>query len=85
MKHCTFSAQAQKKKNPPRESFLHFRKRKPPKKFLIFSQKKTFVVFQQTKTLNVFFTFQETELFYISRNGIFRTLAHLELEAYSEP
>ena len=47
------------------------------KKFLIFSQKKFFLyfgkwnlfVFQEMETLKKFLTFQEIELYYISKNG----------------
>ena len=39
------------------------------KKFLIFSQKKAFLIFWETETPKKKFTFQETELSYISRNG----------------
>ena len=39
------------------------------KKFLICSQKKAFLIFRETKTPKKFLIFQETELFYISRNG----------------
>ena len=57
------------------------------KKFLIFSQKKAFLIFQETETPQQFFIFQETELFYISlyaREGIFKTLTYLQLEAHPE-
>ena len=75
-------------KNLLRESFLYFLKKASktagngnPEKILILEE------------TELSYIFQETELSYTSGNatflyfwkGIFRTLANLELEAYSEP
>ena len=71
------------------------------KKFLIFSQKKAFLIFRQMEPSyfsengnpekilyisgNRTFLYFRKRNFLIFRIGIFRTLAYLELEAYSEP
>ena len=55
------------------KNFLYFSLKKPAlKKFLITSQKKLFL-------------FSGNGTFLYFRKGIFRTLAYLQLEAYSEP
>ena len=77
-------------RNPKRASYISANGtfQSTPRKFLIF---------QETETPKKFLIFQETELSYISgkvysepshifrTRNIFRTLAYLQLEAYSEP
>ena len=90
------SLEKKKKKNLLQENFLYFRKWKLQKNFLYFLHKTFFLYFQKRKPREKKIIFQETEnlkTFYISGNGtffyfwkrVFRTLAYLELEAYSKP
>ena len=80
MKPCTFQPKIKKLKTSTSRKFLILQETKNPKKILIFSQKKLFLFFGKRK------------VFHISRNGIFlcfgkeifRSLAYLELEVYSE-
>ena len=53
-------------------------------KFLIFSQKKAVLIFQEAETQKILYV-SVNGTFLCFRKGIFRTLAYLELEAYSEP
>ena len=64
MKPCTFQSMIEKlKKNPPRENFLYFRKRKPRKSVYIFSKESFFYILgngnAETETLKKLHTFQE--------------------------
>ena len=52
-----------------RKLYLYLRKRKPPKKFLIFPSMKDCLIFQKTDTPKKQFIFQEKELSYISGNA----------------
>ena len=45
MEPCTFQPKLKNKKNPHRENFLYFRKRKPRKNFLYFLKRKLFLTF----------------------------------------
>ena len=52
MKPCTYQPKPKNKRNPPRENFLCFRKRKPRKLFLCFGKqrpRKKFLIFQETE------------------------------------
>ena len=63
-KEVTFQAR-KIKKNPFRENFLYFRKRKPRKNFLYFLKRKLFLYFGKEKL----YIFQEMELSCISGNN----------------
>ena len=61
-----------------------------PNEFLIFSRNKAFLIFQKTGTPKKSLYFRKRHFLiywerYIQNPGVFRTLAYLELEAYSEP
>ena len=92
-----FGQSSKNKKNPSRENFLYFKQRKPRKNFLYSLTRKLFwyLIFPETETSKKFFIFQENRkakktyvsanrTFLYFRKDIFRTLTHLELEAYSE-
>ena len=80
MKPCTFQPKIKKlKKSTPRK-FLILQETGNPKKFIIFSQKKLFLFFGKQKAFHI----SRNGTFLCFRKGIFRTLAYLELEAYSE-
>ena len=91
-----FSSLEKKKKESTPRKLLILQEMEAPKKFLIFSSQNVFLIFPETETPRKKIIFQETEslkTFYISGNGtffyfwkrVFRTLAYLELEAYSKP
>ena len=72
------------KKNPQRENFLYFKNRKPRKNFLYFHKRKLFLYFRKRKPRKNVVYFRKMNFLYRGI-GIFRTLAYLELEAYSKP
>ena len=86
------SAQAQKiKKNPPRENFLLFLKRK----YFVYFEKWSFLLFEEMKTRKKFYIFRKRNVLifwerYVQNpsifrtRSIFRTLVYSEHEAYSE-
>ena len=54
----------------PREKFLYLRKRKPPKKFIILSQKKAVLIFQETETPKKFLCNSGNGTSYISEGNM---------------
>ena len=81
---CIFHPKLEYKK------FLYIRKRKLPQKVLLLSQKKALLMFQEMETLRKYFPLRKQNFLiywkrHIQKPDIFRTLAYLELGAYSEP
>ena len=67
MEPCTFRPSSKNKRNPLEENLVHFRKRKPQKIFLVFSQKKTFLYFGKRDPGKMFLYFRKRD-FQSSKN-----------------
>ena len=69
-----------------KKAVLVFQETKPPKKTsYIFSRESFSYISGNRNPEKISLIFQETELFLYFRKAIFRTMAYLKLEAYSEP